>query len=280
MRLTVTADDFGVDAAVNEAVAAAHRFGVLTAASLMVTGTAAAEAVALAKTLPELGVGLHLVLVDGTPALPPDRIPDLVGADGRFRTDMVRTSFGMALSARVREQLAAEITAQFGHFADTGLKLDHANAHKHFHLHPVIGDLLVSIGKRFGLKAVRAPVEPEEILAKVEPLAPTLSGRVAAVWAKAAQARFRAAGLACPGAVFGLAWSGALTSERLLGLARVLPEGWSELYTHPATADDYPGHAPGYRYRGELAALTDPRVALALTAGRVRLGSFAALAPA
>ncbi len=277
LRLCVTSDDFGADPAVNAAVEAAHRDGVLTAASLMVTGAAAADAVARARALPDLGVGLHLVLVDGSPALPASALPDLTGDDGRFRTDMVASSFGM-LRGRVQAQLRAEITAQFEAFAATGLKLDHANAHKHFHLHPVIGGLMTEIGKRFGLKAIRAPVEPAAILRRVEPVASGTAVRVAGWWARRARARFAAAGLAVPDSVFGLRWSGAMTTTRLARLVAVLPPGFHEIYAHPATDDHYPGHAPGYRYRDELAALCDPSVRAAAVARGARLGSFAGLA--
>ncbi len=79
-RVVVTADDFGLAREVNEAVEAAHTGGILTAASLMVAGPAAADAVARARRLPRLRVGLHLVLVEGRPVLPPEQLPDLVDA--------------------------------------------------------------------------------------------------------------------------------------------------------------------------------------------------------
>ena len=72
-RLIVTADDFGLAVPVNEAVEQGHLGGILSAASLMVTGDAADDAVARARRLPRLAVGLHLVLVDGKPCLPPER---------------------------------------------------------------------------------------------------------------------------------------------------------------------------------------------------------------
>ncbi|MBV8592821.1 MAG: ChbG/HpnK family deacetylase, partial [Caulobacteraceae bacterium] len=76
--LVVTADDFGAAPEVNAAVAIAHERGILTAASLMVGAPAADEAVALAKATPSLRVGLHIVLCDGRPLLPPSEAPDLV----------------------------------------------------------------------------------------------------------------------------------------------------------------------------------------------------------
>ncbi len=157
--LIITADDFGAAREVNDAVEQAHRGGALTAASLMVSAPAASDAVARAKGMPSLCVGLHLVLVDGRPALPAAQIPDLVDSDGFFRTGMARAGAAMFFLPRARRQLAAEIEAQFQAFAATGLTLDHVNTHKHFHLHPTIASLMIGIGKRYGMKAARVPFE-------------------------------------------------------------------------------------------------------------------------
>src|ERR1700686_1772282 len=137
-RLVVTAGDFGLAEEVNEAIEIAHRTGILSATSLMVASPGAADAVRRARAMPNLRVGLHVVLVEAKPALAPEQVPDLVGPDGFFRTDMAPLGFDIAFKPRVRRQVAAEITAQFAAFAATGLPLDHVNAHKHFHLHPVI----------------------------------------------------------------------------------------------------------------------------------------------
>jgi len=63
--LIVTADDFGLHESVNEAVEQASRAGILNAASLMVTAHATKDAIRRARMLPNLGVGLHVVLADG-----------------------------------------------------------------------------------------------------------------------------------------------------------------------------------------------------------------------
>src|SRR5271154_41077 len=136
--LIVTADDFGAAVQVNDAVEQGHRGGVLTAASLMVSAPAASDAVARAKGLPRLRVGLHVVLVEGKPTLPASAVPDLVDASGHFRGDMARAAAAMFFFSSVRRQLEAEIEAQFDAFRATGLDLDHVNTHKHFHLHPTI----------------------------------------------------------------------------------------------------------------------------------------------
>jgi len=260
--------------AVNEAVELAHRDGVLTAASLMVGAPAAAEAVARARAMPGLGVGLHLVLVDGRPVLPARAVPDLVDGGGRFRSNMTLAGVNF-LWPRVRRQLAAEIKAQFEAFAATGLQLDHVNAHKHFHLHPVVASLLLEIGPRFGMQSVRAPIEPGAVLARVEQGANPVSARLAGTYAQRLAGRLRRAGLRVPDAVFGLRWTGHLTAERLAGLIACLPGGLVEIYAHPATCDDFVGHAPGAEHRAELAALVDPQVRAAVVASGARLTSFA-----
>ena len=275
--LIVTADDFGASIAVNAAVEQAHTHGILTAASLMVAGDAAGDAVERAKRLPSLGVGLHLVLVEGRPVLPPARIPDLVDATGHFRTNMALAGVNFFFRRSVRAQLAAEIEAQFAAFHATGLPLDHVNAHKHFHLHPTIAALILTIGRRYGLAAARAPVEPVDLLARLEPVPRTLAGRLAAPYARAVARRFRAAGLVVPDRVLGLAWSGHMTRARVAGLIAHLPDGVTELYCHPATEDVYPGSAPGYAYRAELAALTDESIKDNILQRGIRLVNFADL---
>ena len=271
--LIITADDFGASIQVNDAVERAPRDGVLTAASLMVAAPGASDAVERARRLPRLGVGLHVVLVEGRPALPPAQVPDLVDAQGLFRTDMVRAGATLFFIPAARRQLEAEITAQFEAFAATGLTLDHVNAHKHFHLHPTIAGLILKIGRRFGMKAARLPIEPRAVLAQAEPAGTYPSEPVVDLWAGLARRRFRAAGLLVPDQVFGLRWSGAMTAQRLRGLITHLPPGLSEIYTHPATGP-YPGAAPSYDYVGEAAGLTDPAVIEAARSDTIRLGGF------
>lgn len=272
-QLIITADDFGAAVEVNEAVERAHRDGILSAASLMVAGAAAGDAVARARTMPKLRVGLHLVLVEGKPVLPASAVPNLVDSTGHFRTDMAHSGAAMFFLSKVRAQLRAEIQAQFAAFAATGLTFDHVNAHKHFHLHPTIAALVVETAAAYGVKGARVPLEPQAILARVE--SRKASGVVAltAPFARALRRRFRRAGITAPDAVFGLAWSGAMSPARLKGLIEHLPEGLSEIYLHPATGP-YRGSAPGYQYIGELAALTDPGLPGILAANAIRTGGF------
>lgn len=276
--LIVTADDFGASIEINEAVERGHRDGCLTAASLMVTGTAFQDAVERARRLPTLGVGLHLVLVEGTPALPPEAVPALMDRQGRFRTDMARAGAEIFFRTDARRQLRAEIEAQFARFAATGLPLDHVNAHKHFHLHPTIASTVIDIGHRYDMRAMRAPVEPIAVVRQVEPVSNSVPGRVATLWATLLRRRLRAHGITVPDQVFGLAWSGAMTAERVKGLIDRLPPGLTELYLHPAMTNEFAGHAPGYRYADEFAALGDAGVRKSIDRAGIRLARFADLA--
>ena len=277
-RLIVTADDFGAAREVNEAVEAAHRDGILTAASLMVPGAAATDAIARARRLHSLRVGLHLVLLEGRPVLPASALPHLTDADGCFATNPAALGLAVALSRAARRELAAEIAAQFAAFCDSGLTLDHCNAHQHFHLHPLVGELIVQIGPRFGLRALRVPLEPAAVLRKVARTTVSPVTALTLPFAMRLRRRIAAARLVAADHVFGLRWSGQMTRERLAGLIRHLPDGLSEIYLHPATSA-YPGSAGGYRYREELEALMAPEVIAAARDGSVRLGGFADFLP-
>ena len=279
-QLIVTADDFGVDIKVNEAVERAFTDGILTSASLMIGAPAAADAIERARRLKGLAVGLHVTLADGKPLLPPKRIPGLVDREGRFRNDLFRSGVRWFLSPSVRHQLAAEISAQFAAFVRTGLVLDHVNAHKHLHLHPTIGQLIIRIGRGYGLRSLRIPHEPRRIVARADPKHAVPRALQQPMLSLLRRKAMRAH-LMVNDHVFGLAWSGALTEARLLALIPLLPPGISELYAHPATADaeDMAHGVPGYRYRDELSALTSPAVRAAIAAHGINLTRFSGLVP-
>jgi chitin disaccharide deacetylase len=278
-QLIVTADDFGAAREVNEAVETAHRHGILSAASLMITAPGAADAIARARMMPTLRVGLHVVLVDGRPLSPTATVHHLVRSDGRFRDDFATVGAWLVMSRHARAQLRTEIEAQFAAFRDSGLELDHCNAHCHFHLHPLIGALLMTTGKRFGLQAVRVPLEPQHLLRRIErstgqPGSVPWSAPLTQSFALMLRARLRAAGLRSTDRCFGLRWSGQMTRERLGALIQALPVGLNEIYLHPATGT-FDGAAAGYRHREELEALLAPEVIEACRNTRARLGGFA-----
>jgi hopanoid biosynthesis associated protein HpnK len=227
----------------------------------MVGGPAAADAVARAHRLPELRVGLHLALVDACPVLPPDEIRGLLRSDGEFDRNMVRAALRFFFLPQSRRQLAREIRAQFEAFRATGLRLDHVNAHKHMHLHPIVAALIIEIGRDYGMKAVRLPSEPIETLRRAFPDEP-YSAPLYGPWIRALRRRLRRAGLFANDNIFGLAWSGGMVEDRLFRLFAHLPDGVSEIYLHPATerTPRLVAAMPEYRHQDEFAALLSARL--------------------
>ena len=152
------------------------------------------------------------------------------GSGGRVRasfpSDQVKLGFGISSDRRARRQLAHEIRAQFAAFAATGLTLDHANAHKHMHLHPTVGRLMIGIGREFGLRSIRIPAEPPATLARAGTRV-GIGDRALYAWTRLLRHQARAAGMMTNDHCFGLAWSGHMTRERVRRLLDELPDGVS-----------------------------------------------------
>ncbi len=279
-RLIVTGDDFGASVAVNEAIEAAHRRGILNTASLMVGAPASEDAVGRAREMPSLGVGLHLVLVRGRPVLSPSLIPGLVGGDGRFSTRLVLSGINFFFRPSVRRQLAAEIRAQFEMFHESGLVLDHVNAHNHMHMHPTVMGLIVGIGADYGLRAMRLPHEPfgASWRATGEGLARRWANDIALRPMIAAYRRFLSRhGISYNDHVFGMNDNGNMDRSHMLGFLANLPDGVSEIFSHPATGQwpEMEPEARRFRFADELAALTDAETAAAIPRFGIEPTAFA-----
>lgn len=282
--LILTADDFGMSVEVNEAVETAHREGVLTCASLLVTGSAVEDAVRRARGMPRLGVGLHLALVAAPPASPPETIPALMHADGSGLGERpMLTGAWMAVSRKVQAQVEREVRAQLDLYRRSGLALDHVDGHWHAHQHPFVHRLLARFASEFGIRAVRVPREP--------PLASWRAADRQALRRRVTDAAahrliltdmrrsLRRAGIAHNDWFFGKSDGGDMNLQRLLGVVRHLPPGVSEAGLHPATGRWSGPHAPpaGWRAEAELAALVDPALAEACRADDVGLIRFSDL---
>jgi hopanoid biosynthesis associated protein HpnK len=252
-RLIVNADDFGRSSAVNQAVIRAHRDGILTTASLMVSGEAAGEAVELARQNPGLGVGLHLTLVCGRPCLPENEIPGLVTKSGEFSDAPVQTGAAYFFRTSLTPQLRRELEAQFAKFHQTGLCLDHVNGHLHFHLHPVVFPLLMQNAKAWRITAFRLTRDPFRLNARLA------KGRWCYRWShwliyhilsRRAEPALLRRNIRHTAAVFGLLQNAHVNEQYVGNLLRCLPEGDSELYSHPSLDE----------FRNEFDALISPEV--------------------
>jgi hopanoid biosynthesis associated protein HpnK len=284
-RLIVTADDFGLSLAVNEAIEQAYREGILTATSLMVGAPAAADAVERARRLPGLKVGLHLAVVRSRPTLPRGSVQTLVDDDGNLPHGLVRAGFRYFFLARVRRQLESEIRAQFAAFRATGLPLDHVNAHNHMHLHPTVLGFILRIGPEYGLRAVRVPYESALYLwrgTRDKFVSRFISSIFLRPWTYYMTFRLRRAGMDYNEFIFGLHDTGQMTCEHVLRLIQQIPDGVSEIYFHPA-AKGIPGQRPledGDACARELETLVNNEVRNSLIQHNIRTISFSDLATA
>lgn len=250
-RLIVNADDFGRSDAINQAVIRAHREGILTTASLMVNEPAAADAVALARQNPRLGVGLHLSLVCGRSALPPGAIPDLVNNQSEFSANPAAAGCRYFFSAACRRQLRDEIAAQFERFRGFGLPLDHVNGHLHLHLHPAVFKILSDNAGAWGIRAVRLTRDPFLLNARLASGRWLYRASHAAIFGcLSARARPTLARLNIRHTrrVFGLLQNALVDDDYVRKLLPCLGPGDSELYSHPSLD----------QYKNEFDALMNP----------------------
>jgi len=252
-RLIVNADDFGRSASINQAVAQAHLKGILTTASLMVNEPAAGEAIALARDLPRLGIGLHLTLLCGHSALPQEKIPDLVNAGCEFREKPASVGARYFFNHALREQLRLEIHEQFRKFRATGLPMDHVNGHLHLHLHPTVFRILMEDATGLGIERMRLTFDPFLLnlsLAYGHWVYRALHALIYHCLSAKARPWLKRRGIHHTRFVFGLLQNARVDEAYVSRLLARLPAGDSELYSHPSVDE----------FKNELDALVSPRV--------------------
>ncbi len=160
-RLIINADDFGLTPGINRAIIELHQAGLVTSATLMATGPAFDDAVALALANPSLGVGCHLVFVDGIPLCHPESIPTLLGADGKtFRPSILDFTQASLRGTIDPNDLARETLAQIQRLQRAGIDVTHIDSHKHTHIFPSITKTVFHIANRCGVHCLRNPIEP------------------------------------------------------------------------------------------------------------------------
>ncbi|MCW3094751.1 MAG: hopanoid biosynthesis associated protein HpnK [Chthonomonadaceae bacterium] len=285
--LIVNADDFGYSERVNAAVLRAHREGILTSASLMVAEPGFEEAVALARTHPNLGVGLHVATTYDHPLLPPAEIPALIGGDGKFGRDPFLTGLRYAFSRTAQKQLRREMEAQFARFAVTGLPWSHADGHQHFHLHPVVWANFLDLCDQYGVHHIRLPRENLRSHLRIGGQTPALN-TVACVFLEALSRRClrmlqnRRKRMGTPffvcDQVYGSYQTGNMTTDYTLRILGQMQSPYNELYFHPGAPHARP-LPPDQRHDGiedvELAALLDPAVRARVEALSLPLCTYA-----
>lgn len=254
-QVIFTADDWGRSPEINAAVAQAHHKGVLTSASLMVTAEAFEEAVDLARAMPTLAVGLHLVIVGGRSALPHKDIPHLVDSGGRFPDDPLRTGLRYAFDRAAQAELGREIAAQFERFAATGLPLSHVDGHQHLHIHPVVFNLLLPLAEQFGAHGLRLPRDDLWLALNYDRRQATtkLSWAIAlGLVCRWCASRLGNSRLLTTRRVYGVMQSGQMRETYVVKVLRRLSGPAAELYFHPSLGEQREALGPN---SGDLATL-------------------------
>ncbi len=277
IRLIINADDFGVSEEVNEAVIRAHREGVLTSCSLMVTGKAFENAVQLAKRNPQLGVGLHLVVVMGRSALPREEIPSLVDEQGHFLNDPFTAGLKYYFSKEAQAELGKELAAQFALFRSTQLPCSHIDGHLHMHTHPVVFAAALRLGKQYGVQRMRVPEEELGLALRFgrDHLCRKLFHWLVFRWLSQVMKRqLRSKGFVFSQRVYGTLQTGQINASYLLFLLRQLKSESNEIHCHPAL---YQTSTPSLQEQSRFAefeALTDKKVIEFLNSSSIQLTNY------
>jgi len=235
-ELIVSADDLGLTRGINRGIGHAHEHGIVTSASLLVNMPALEDALEMASDYPALDLGLHFNLVRGAPISDPSRVPSLVGHDGRFlqglRPLVARLMAGLLDQADIERELDAQIRKA----RDLGADLSHIDSEKHVHFHPAVAEAVAGGAARNGIRALRLAggLEPWRLFTDL--LRPVRLAGTALLMAMGREALSRINGLRHPAHIRGILRGGRMDLTRLKDVLRTLPEGVSELVTHPGYA--------------------------------------------
>src|SRR5579862_7514221 len=241
-RLIVNADDFGFTPGVNRAIVEAHSRGVVTSSTLMANGPAFDEAAQLAKTIPKLSIGCHVVLIDGRPVLGVEQLPSITRGS-EFRDGLIAFAARAIAGGIDADEITAEATAQIRKIQSAGIAVSHIDTHKHTHLFPKILRPLLRAAAACGIRAVRNPFGPRLPLRSSQLLARP------GLWTRCAELRvlgrfagkFRAAvdreGFITPDGTLGIVVTGVLDETLFHAIARSIPQGTWEFVCHPGYSD-------------------------------------------
>lgn len=277
IQVILNADDFGRSTSINQAVIHAHRNGVLTSASLLMTGAAVEEAVALAYDTPTLAVGLHIAVAGAQAISPVRQISHLVDAHGRFSHHLLRIGIYYFLSRTAQVELKRELVHQFDRFAATGLPLSHVDSHFHFHIHPRLFPLILSLAQEYGASGIRLPRDDIWLALSYNPQHAGMQCVQALIllllcrWYRYHLQKYR---LVTTHRVYGLMQSGQMHESYVVRVLRSLKVPTAELYFHPSLADQRERLGPN---PGDLATLLSPAVRQVIQERGLQLATYPTL---
>ena len=282
-QLILNADDFGLTRGINRGIIRSHRDGILTSATLMANGPAFDDAVELAKSNPQLGIGCHLVLSGGTAVAPRKKIPSLADPHGSLPESLAELVIGVT-SGRVRvEEIETELHAQIDRIRAAGIEPTHVDTHKHTHCHPRVMNVVARVARAWGICKIRNPVEA--LHDSWQSTRPDVPGRIldfaASCAVRCVKSQFKLISkkydLRSPDHFFGLVATGRLDTPALVRLIDAVPEGTSEIMLHPGLCDGDLLQVETRLHRqreAEMNALLSPEVIRIVKQRGIRLSSY------
>jgi predicted glycoside hydrolase/deacetylase ChbG (UPF0249 family) len=246
-NLIVNADDLGWSEGVNRGIAEAHGNGIVTSASLLANGAAFVLAAEMARTTPGLGVGVHLNLSDGKPAAEPETVTSLLNDEGEFAGSPEGLLLRIARRAVQLGEVEREWDAQIARVRDVGIAPTHLDGHKHVHMLPGLFEIALRLAKRHGIAAIRVANEESSLRTALAAgpdkhagivMRQGVQARGLKLLARDAREMAERAGISTADYFCGIAQTGELTRAGVARLLRSLPEGTTELMTHPGYRDE------------------------------------------
>jgi chitin disaccharide deacetylase len=273
-RLIINADDYGLSRGVNTGIIEASEAGVVTSASMIVNLPGFNDAVAHAGSRPALSLGLHLNLTTGKPlTAAPSLTRRKTGLFYSLPVLMTRASLGLIDSSDV----ARECAAQLDRMIEFGISPTHLDSHRHVHAHPALWSTVLGVASSRGISNVRVPIEPLSVNARDWKATLKKTGLLICTRISRRHVEGNVAQH-----FFGLSLQGGRSfAARLFALIPKLPDGTTELMTHPGYFDSGLSEHDGYTWQREeeLRVLRSKELRELLQRCEIELAGFGNRAP-
>ena len=277
--IIINADDFGLHVAVNNAIVHAYRHGVVTSASIMACGAAFDDAVTQWQTCPDLGIGVHLTLVEERPLSPSQTVPSLVDRAGQMRPSYKNFARDWCMGLIKKQEVEYELEAQVERVLRHGIRPSHLDSHQHVHCLPGIWGLVLNIARKYHVPFVRMPAfdrfwcEGKGLTISILRAGINLMSFV--------RRRLRSSEVKFEDCMKGAAFSGHMTVAILLQILDDVRSGITEVLVHPGLPDESLRtqycHWEGFSWGSDLQAVTDPQVIARCLREDITLTNFAKL---
>jgi predicted glycoside hydrolase/deacetylase ChbG (UPF0249 family) len=291
-NLIVNADDLGWTEGVNRGIVETHRKGLVTSTSLLANGCAFESAVTAAQKNPELGIGVHLNLSDGTPKAPADKVRGLLNKDGRFEGGPENLLLRIASRSLPLDEVEREWSAQIQTIVDAGIEPTHLDGHKHVQMLPGLFEIALKLAKKHKIRAIRVAHEESKLRTALSSgdnqntgvlLKQGVQARGLKLLAHDAKEMAERVGIATADYFCGIAQTGVLTRAGVEKLLTSLPDGTTEVMCHPGYADEDLKKSDTRLQESrktELTILTDPGVRKLVATLGIRLINYGLVAEA